>query len=280
MTNSLDYPALSGQLRLNVLELYHAAHAGHIGCSLSCLDLMLATLILRRREQDSFLLSKGHAAAALYVCLHYLGELSDADLETYYQNGTTLPAHPAPNKHRGIPFATGSLGHGLPLAAGIAHAARLQGRDDRAIVLLSDGETNEGTTWEAAHYALQNGLDNLLVVIDKNGLQGFGTTTDVLGDTAAPEKWRAIGFDTVEADGHDVPALLEAIDALVAQRNGRPKVIIAHTVKGKGVSYMENRLEWHYLPMTDAQYDQARSDIRERYFTSTPTPPNGVYATL
>ncbi len=244
------------------------AHAGHIGCSLSCLDLMIATLILRKQPDDTFILSKGHAAAALYVCLNHLGEISDDQLQTFYKNGTTLPAHPAPNQHKGIPFATGSLGHGLPIAAGIAHANKLQGNPNAVFVLLSDGETNEGTTWEAAHYAMQQGLDNLVMLIDKNGLQGFGHTTDVFGDTADVTKWQAIGFEVVEADGHDVETLVATVDTLRLQANGKPKVIIAHTVKGKGVSYMENRLEWHYLPMNADLYEQAKADIHDRYFTA------------
>jgi transketolase len=268
---TMETSALSGQLRLKVLDMYHMANAGHIGCSLSCLDLMIATLILRKQEEDTFILSKGHAAAALYVCLNHLGEISDEVMDTYYKNGTTLPAHPAPNRHKGIPFATGSLGHGLPIAAGIAHANKLQGTNHAVFALLSDGETNEGTTWEAAHYALQQGLDNLIVLIDKNGLQGFGNTTNVLGDTASVEKWEAIGFDTVEADGHNVEALLAQIDSLQQRQDGRPKLIIAHTVKGKGVSYMEDRLEWHYLPMTAEQYEQARTEVQDRYLTPQPT---------
>ncbi|WP_019986684.1 transketolase [Rudanella lutea] len=257
--------ALSGELRLKVLSLYHAANAGHIGCSLSCIDLMIATLVQRKREQDTFLLSKGHAAAALYACLHHLGEISDETLATYYKNGTTLPAHPAPNQHKGIPFATGSLGHGLPIGTGIAHAGKLLNDNSRVFVLMSDGETNEGTTWEAAHFAIQYQLDNLIMLIDKNGLQGFGNTGDVLGDTASAATWEAIGFETVEVDGHDVEAIGAAIDALTAVPNGRPKAIIAHTVKGKGVSYMENRLEWHYLPMTPAQYEEAVGDVSSTY---------------
>ncbi|WP_345271287.1 transketolase [Nibrella viscosa] len=256
---------LSGQLRLKVLSLYNQANAGHIGCSLSCIDLMIASLICRKREQDTFILSKGHAAAALYACLNYTGEISDETLETYYRNGTALPAHPAPNQFAGIPFATGSLGHGLPIAAGIAHAGRLLGQDNRVFVLMSDGETNEGTTWEATHFAMQHKLDNLIVLIDKNGLQGFGYTQEVLGDTAAAETWQAIGFDTIEVDGHNVEALLQAIDRQAANLNGRPKAIIAHTIKGKGVSYMEDKLEWHYLPMTPAQYEQACAEVAERY---------------
>ena len=265
ITESIDLQLLQGQLRLQLLGLYHKANAGHIGCSLSCLDLMIATLIERKRAQDAFILSKGHAAAALYTCLHYLGELSDYDLATFYQNGTTLPAHPAPNKHRGIPFATGSLGHGLPIGTGIAQAGKLLGDDSRVFVLMSDGETNEGTTWEAAHFAAQNGLDNLIVLIDKNGLQGFDTTANVLGDTASPDTWSAMGFDTAEVDGHQLDDLIAAVDQLTVATNGKPKVLIAQTTKGKGVSYMENRLEWHYLPMTVDQYEQALADVNKQY---------------
>ena len=267
-TEAIDIQTLQGQLRLRILDLYHQAHAGHIGCSLSCVDLMIATLVLRKREQDTFLLSKGHAAASLYACLNHLGDISDEELETYYKNGTTLPAHPAPNKHRGIPFATGSLGHGLPIGAGIAQAGKMQGDDSRVFVLMSDGETNEGTTWEAAHFAVQFQLDNLVVLIDKNGLQGFGETTDVMGDTADADTWSAMGFEVVEVNGHNVPELLTSIDRLTVTQNRKPKVVIASTVKGKGVSYMENRLEWHYLPMTPAQYEQARTDVNERYLAA------------
>lgn len=266
-TETIDIHTLRGQLRLRILGLYNQAHAGHIGCSLSCIDLMIATLILRKRPQDTFLLSKGHAAAALYACLNHLGDISDDELTTFYQNGTTLPAHPAPNQHKGIPFATGSLGHGLPIGVGIAHAGKLLGDDSRVYVLMSDGETNEGTTWEAAHFALQHKLDNLVVLVDKNGLQGFGHTADVFGDTADVRTWEAIGFETVEVDGHDVEAVMTTLDGLQAGSggNGKPRMVIAHTVKGKGVSYMENRLEWHYLPMTPDQYEQACADVSATY---------------
>ncbi|WP_025761261.1 transketolase [Dyadobacter tibetensis] len=262
----IDNPQrLSGELRLKILGLYHKANAGHIGCSLSCIDLMIAVLFLNKKEEDTFILSKGHAAAALYACLNVLGEISDQELDTFYKDGTTLPAHPAPRKYKGIPFATGSLGHGLPIATGIAHAAKVSGDGSYSYALLSDGETNEGTTWEAAHYAIQNELDNLIMIIDKNGLQGFGTTTQVLGETASPEKWKAIGFETVVVDGHDIPQLNETIQDLKGRKNGIPKVIIADTIKGKGVSYMENKLEWHYLPMKQEQFDLATQEVKERY---------------
>ncbi|MBD2704585.1 transketolase [Spirosoma sp. BT702] len=270
-TELTDFQSLQGQLRLKILSLYHQAHAGHIGCSLSCVDLMIATLLLRKRDQDTFLLSKGHAAASLYACLNHLGDISDAELATYYHNGTTLPAHPAPNQHKGIPFATGSLGHGLPIGTGIAQASKMLGDGGRVFVLMSDGETNEGTTWEAAHFAMQHQLDNLIILVDKNGLQGFDKTANVLGDTADVRTWKAIGFETVEADGHNVDEILATVDQLTASSNGKPKVLIANTVKGKGVSYMENKLEWHYLPMTEAQYEQACADVNERYLLAQTT---------
>ncbi|MPR36661.1 transketolase [Salmonirosea aquatica] len=256
---------VSGELRLKILSLYNQAHAGHIGCSLSCIDLMIGVMLLNKRPDDTFILSKGHAAASLYACLNYLGEISDEQLATYYLDGTSLPAHPAPGQYAGIPFATGSLGHGLPIATGIAHAAKLRREDSYAFALLSDGETNEGTTWEAAHFAIQHKLDNLFMYVDKNGLQGFGTTSEVLGDTADAAKWQAIGFETIEIDGHSIAEINETLHTLKNRKNGLPKAIIAHTVKGKGVSYMENKLEWHYLPMNPEQYEMAQKEIQERY---------------
>jgi transketolase len=258
---------LNTKLRLKLLDLYYKVNAGHIGCSLSCIDLMIASLIEEKIEEDTFLLSKGHAAAALYVCLNELGEISDEVLATYYQNGTTLPAHPAPNQHKGIPFATGSLGHGLPIGLGIAHANKLLKNHARVFVLMSDGETNEGTTWEAAHFAAQQQADNLIVMIDKNRIQGFGYTQDVFGDTADPRKWELMGFEVVECDGHDIPALRQCIRQLSASKNGKPKCIVANTIKGKGVSYMENTVDWHYLPMNEAQYLQAKQEIDNHIVT-------------
>ena len=260
-----DLKKLQGTLRLKILEMYFTANAGHIGCSLSCIDLMIGSLISHRKENEVFLLSKGHAAASLYACLHELGEISDEVLATYYQNGTTLPAHPAPNKIKGIPFATGSLGHGLPIASGIAQGNKILQNDEFTYVLMSDGETNEGTTWEAAHYAVAKGLDNLIVMIDKNGLQGFGNTDEVLGVSADKNKWEAMGFEVVEIDGHDVEEIYTQIDIFKTRKNGIPKLLIANTIKGKGVSYMENKLEWHYLPMKAEQYEMAKKDVYNNY---------------
>lgn len=252
------------QLRKNLLSLYYQANAGHIGCSLSCIDILIALFEIKNKN-ESVILSKGHATAALYTILNHTGEISDTEIQTFYKNGTKLSAHPSANSFQSIPFALGSLGHGLPIACGIAYSNKLQKNKDTAFVILSDGETNEGTTWEAAHFAVAKKLDNLIVVIDKNKLQGFGYTADVLGDTAAYDKWKAIGFDVVEIDGHDVALITNKILEFKKSNNGVPKLIIANTIKGKGVDFMENKLEWHYLPMTADLYQKALSSLEKNY---------------
>jgi transketolase len=254
--------ALARSLRLATLALHFRCGSGHIGCSLSCLELLIASLVLTKTPQESFILSKGHAALALYVCLHHLGHISDEELATvYHQEGTRLPAHPAALQFPDIPFALGSLGHGLPIATGIAKADQLAGQDLTTFVVLSDGETNTGTTWEAGHFAVAHHLERLLVLVDRNGLQGFGRTREILGDTADPRKWEAVGFEVAQCPGHDLPALLDCIHRLQGSRDGRPKMLVADTVKGAGVSYMADRMEWHYLPMNREQYDQAVKEV-------------------
>ncbi len=255
---------LSRDLRLRTLALHRQAGSGHIGCSLSCIELMAASLLLERRSGETFILSKGHAAMALYTCLRHSGELTDQDIAQVYLDGTRLPAHPAPLQWEGIPFALGSLGHGLPIATGIAKADQLAGKDACTFVLMSDGETNAGTTWETAHFAVRHGLDRLIVLVDRNGLQGFGRTSEVLGDTAAPGLWSQIGFEVHECSGHDLPQICLQLQAFRNSRNGHPKVLVGNTIKGCGVSYMEDRMEWHYLPMSDEQYRVAVQDVSAR----------------
>ncbi len=260
----MEHEKLQGRLRKKILELHNMANSGHIGCSLSCIDIMIS--ILKFKDPgDTFILSKGHAATALYTIMNEIGEIPDSDMGTFYKNETTLPAHPAALKYAAIPFATGSLGHGLPLGTGIAKAKKLSTIHGTSYVLMSDGETNEGTTWEAAHFAIAHKLDNLVVFVDKNGLQGFGNTEDILGDTASRKVWEAIGFEVMEVDGHSISAMLEAKQKMVGNKNCKPKLIIANTVKGKGVPYMENKMEWHYLPMNEQQYNDAIKQIESGY---------------
>jgi transketolase len=252
------------ELRRRLLNLYFDAKCGHIACSLSCLDLLIA-LFDQKLGSERVILSKGHAAGALYVMLNQIGEITDKTLSTFYQNGTKLSAHPSANSFENIPFALGSLGHGFPIASGMAKAKKIERNADFVYVLMSDGETNEGTTWEAAHFAVANRLDNLIVLIDRNRLQGFGETGNVLGDTAAVEKWQSMGFHVQEVDGHNLNELAQCIQQCKSEL-GAPHVIIANTIKGKGVDYMENKMEWHYLPMNEEQYQNALLSLEKVYY--------------
>jgi transketolase len=265
--NNIKLKPLQGQLRLKIIELYYKANAGHIGCSLSCIDILIGSLIVNRTINDDCILSKGHAAVSLYVALNYLGEISNEQLNTFYKNGTRLPAHPAHSSFPSIPLATGSLGHGLPVATGIAKANKLKNTNAWTYVIMSDGETNEGTTWEAAHFAVRHKLNNLIVLIDKNKIQGFGNTMDIMGDSASKEKWEALGFECEEIDGHNLQDLIKAIHKMKNKQNLKPCLIIANTIKGKGISYMENKMEWHYLPMTEEQYIVAQDEIIKTYLS-------------
>jgi transketolase len=246
-------------IRRRFLRMHYEARAGHIGSGLSAIELLTYVHRVWLRPQDRFILSKGHGASSLYATLHHFGRLSDEELATYYKDGTLFPAHPAARAHAAIPAATGSLGHGLPIACGMAYVEKvLAARDARVACLLSDGECNEGSTWEAILFAAHHGLDNLVAIVDANGIQGFGRTEDVLRLEPFAKKWEAFGFDVVELDGHD----FGQIDAaFTTAPRGRPRCLLARTVKGKGVSFMENTVDWHYWPMSEAQYAEALADL-------------------
>lgn len=248
------------ELRLRILELYHSAGAGHIACSLSCIDLLFA-VFSAKQANDRILLSKGHAAVALYACLEHFGELKAEHLDTFYKDGTVLCAHPTPYLSESAPFATGSLGHGFPVAVGIALAKKLNKSAAKVFVLMSDGETNEGTTWEAAHFARSHKLNNLILLIDKNGIQGFDRSEKVLGDTSTKSQWESLGFNVLETDGHCHKQIVQTLGKATKFENDKPTVILAHTIKGKGVSFMENTVDWHYWPMNEEQYHCAVSEI-------------------
>ncbi len=250
---------------LRLLGLYKQANAGHIGSSLSCLEILLDIFFNRLGQDDHFVLSKGHAAAALYTAMHAVGKLTEADLETFYKDGTFLAAHPPCGQAiPGIPFGTGSLGHGLSLGAGLALAARLKRQPTKVYCVLSDGECNEGSTWEAALFAAHHKLSHLTVVVDANGLQGIGRTSDVMATEPFVEKWQSFGFETVEVhDGHSFELLEQAHAGF--KNPDAPKCIVARTIKGNGVSYMSDRMEWHYLPMNNLQYATALAEV-ENYF--------------
>jgi transketolase len=252
--------ALRTRARRRLLKMHHASGVGHIGGNLSALDATLLVFHEFLREQDRFILSKGHSAGALYIALWSVGRLAEEALETFHKDGTLLAGHPPSVGIPDIPFATGSLGHGLSLAAGTALGHRLQGNDARVVCLTSDGEWQEGSTWEALIFACHQRLGNLTVLVDHNELQGFGSTHEVA--SMAPLWDKLAGFDAVidVVDGHDLDALR---DLLRRPAESRPRIVVMRTVKGKGVSFMENRMEWHYLPLTAAQYEAAIAEVGE-----------------
>jgi transketolase len=250
-----------------MLGLYKKANAGHIGSSLSCLDILIYLFFHKMKKNDKLILSKGHAAGALYTVLSKKGDIPEAVLDTFCKDGTFLPAHPAAgNKIKGITFATGSLGHGLSLSCGMALSARFTRKKFRVYCILSDGDCNEGSTWEAALFAAQQKLGNLTVIIDNNGLQAFGFTKDVLNLEPLMEKWKTFNFKVVYAsNGNSFQNLDKAFSHADSSSLSLPRCVIAKTVKGSGVSFMENRMEWHYLPMSDELYAKALSEIERKY---------------
>jgi transketolase len=245
------------------LAMYKKAHAGHIGSSLSCAEILVFLKFAWMGADDTFILSKGHAAAALYSLLAEANLLGASQIDSYYEEGTLLPALPPVNAIKEIPFATGSLGHGLSLCAGMALGAQLNRRERRFFCLTSDGELNEGSVWEAALFIAHRKLTNVVWIVDRNHIQGIGRTEDVLALEPLDAKLRAFGFHVVAADGHDVASLLAARDEctrVLASQN-TPVAIIAETIKGHGIRYMQDTVDSHYLPMDDAQYQQALDQL-------------------
>ncbi len=245
--------------RRRLLQMHFDAGVGHIGGNLSALDILLSLYHDAMGPDDQFVLSKGHAAGALYTTLWSLGRLTDADLKTFHKDRTRLPGHPPTKGLKDVLFATGSLGHGLSLACGLALGKQLQGDPGHVFCLTSDGEWNEGSNWEALIFAQHHGLSNLTFIVDHNGLQGFGSTHEVADLYPLADKFRAFRVPTVEIDGHDSDALHDALTI----RSDLPTAIVAETRKGYGVSFMEDRMEWHYLPMTADQYSQACAELEQ-----------------
>lgn len=256
---------LAKKCRQTVLKMHKEAQAGHIGAAFSCLDILVYLYFQQMEKRDRFILSKGHAATALYAVLAQAGIISKKDLKTFHQDGTHLAAHPpCSGEVAGITFGTGSLGHGLSLATGLALSTRFSKKKFQVYCLISEGDINEGSTWEAILFAAQHQLNNLTVIVDYNGLQAFGRSEEVLSLHPLADKWRAFNFDVFEVlDGHDFNQLHRAFIASELNSSDRPKCIIAKTVKGKGISYMEDKLEWHYLSMDDDQFKEASKQIKE-----------------
>lgn len=264
--NEAGYRDLALRIRGHVLRMTHQAGASHVGSCLSIAEILAVLYggILRlvpeaplHPDRDRFVLSKGHAAAAAYAVLAERGFLPRERLDDFCRDGSLLAGHVT---HRGLPgveVSTGSLGHGLAIAAGMALGGRRRGSGNRVFCLLSDGECDEGSTWEAVLFAAHHGLDDLVAIVDYNKIQSLGRVDEVLSLEPLDGKWRSFGWAVRSLDGHDVAALDGAL-SLVPFEPGRPSCVIAHTVKGKGVSFMEDRLLWHYrAPSAD--------DLRRAY---------------
>jgi transketolase len=254
-----SYSELLSRAKLRLLQMHFEAGVGHIGGNLSALDAVMCLYHRTLSADDAFVLSKGHAAGALYIALWSKGVLTEKDLETFHRDGSRLSGHPPASGIPGIAFATGSLGHGPGLACGLSLAKRLRNEPGRVFCLTSDGEWNEGSCWESIIFARHHGLSNLTLVVDLNGLQGFGTTRDVANLDPLADKFRSFDLQVHEVDGHDSDALHAAFED--CEGADVPSVIVAKTRKGNGVSFMEDRMEWHYLPLDKAQYAQAIREI-------------------
>lgn len=272
LITTMDTIALARKVRHHIIDMTNRGNSSHVASALSIADIMavLYGKIMHTNPKnpelptrDRFILSKGHAGAAVYATLAECGFFDPKILETHFQDGSVLSGHVS---HKGVPgvdFSTGSLGHGLPVACGMAYSMKLKQSNRRAFCLLGDGECDEGSNWEAILFAAHHELNNLIAIIDYNKLQSLTTTTDTLDLEPFVDKWRAFNWHVIELDGHNHQALLEALNQH-AQHQTKPTCIIAHTTKGKGVSYMENKVLWHYRPPQGKLYDQAKKELNSK----------------
>ena len=245
------------EARRRLLDMHFQARVGHLGGNLSCIDALMLLHHETMDADDRFILSKGHSAGALYVTLASMGKLPDAELETFHKDGTRLAGHPPPVGIDGVAFATGSLGHGLPLAAGLALAARLKNSGRRVFCLTSDGEWQEGSTLEAAIFAVHQRLGNLTILVDHNGLQGFGSIADTASMDPLHERLAGLDFDVRVCNGHDLDAMRRSL----VPGAGKPVLVMLETIKGHGLPDVAGTMPSHYLPPTEAQHAAARASF-------------------
>jgi transketolase len=263
-----NFKEFAAEIRKNALVMVAAAKGSHIGGALSMADILSVlyteTLKIKPKdphwsERDRFILSKGHSCTSVYAALALKGFFPVEELATYGKNGSRLMSHIS-HKVPGVEFSTGSLGHGLPFACGKALAAKRQGKTWRSFVMLSDGELDEGSNWEGILFAPQHRLDNLVAIVDYNKIQSLGSVAEVMELDPLADKFRAFRWSVKEIDGHNHSAICEALSQIPFEK-GKPSCLIAHTVKGKGVDFMENTLKWHYSSPTPEQLQSALNQI-------------------
>lgn len=261
---------LAHRIRCRTLLMIHRAKSSHIGGNYSATELLavlygkILNIDPRRPDwpdRDRFILSKGHSCAALYVVLAERGFIPQDRLETFYQNGSFLPGHVTRTDVPGVEVSTGSLGHGLSIATGMALAGKRDGKAYRNFVLLSDGECDEGSTWEAILFAPQHKLDNLIAIVDYNKIQSLGAVKEVIDLDPLAEKWRSFGWSVREIDGHNLSEIEDTLSNIPFEEE-RPSCVIAHTIKGKGISFMEDKLLWHYRSPQDDEFEAAMAELK------------------
>lgn len=270
----LRLEAQAKEVRKEILTMIHTAQSGHPGGSLSAADIMTALYFdelnidpqnPKWEDRDRFVLSKGHVCPVLYTCLALKAYFPKEVLATLRKEGSILQGHPDMKRCPGVDISTGSLGQGLSVAVGMALAAKRDNKSYRVFSMVGDGESNEGQIWEAVETAAKYGLDNLVIFLDRNRLQNDGTCAEVMPNGDLVAKFAAFGCQTWEINGHNMSEILDALEAVRADQSGKPKCIVAHTVKGKGVSFMENVVQWHGMAPNDEQYAQAMKDIEEGF---------------
>ena len=249
-------------IKKRFIDMYFKVNAGHIGSSLSCADILTSVYFNWMSPTDEIILSKGHAAASLYSLLAEGGILSEDQINTFYQNNTYLAAHPPANKISKIPFATGSLGHGLSLSAGLGMASKLKKNNKTIFCVTSDGEINEGSTWEAALFISHHNLKNVIWLIDRNKLQGFGSTEDIMKLGPLDDKLKSFGFDVMSVNGHNYDEL-NAIKEFHLKAE-RPIAVICNTIKGYGWKEQQNQLACHYIPFKENEYKEILESIENQ----------------
>lgn len=255
---------IAKNIRKNVIKIANSSKGPHTGTALSCVDI-LATLYFKTLnipsfddiDRDIFILSKGHGAMALYATLFEKGYLDEDVFLSYYKNNGKLPAHLDKDSCTAIEVSSGSLGHGLPMALGFAYSKRLRDLNSKVYVLMGDGECQEGSVWEAAMLAPKMELNNLTVLIDRNNLQGYGRPSELVSFESLEDKFKSFNWNVISIDGHDCAQIEKAL----AEKTDSPKAIICKTTKGKGVSFMENELKWHYFIVSDDVYVRALEEL-------------------
>ena len=267
--NKHEFENKCKEIRRTILEMKYKTKASHIGNSLSCTDILVYLYYVflkidfnkNNQARDFFILSKGHAATTVYAILYDKGVLSEDEIDNYYKDGSKLGDHVS-NKIKGVEVSTGSLGHGLSIGAGMALGGKLDNKKYSVAVLLGDGECNEGSVWEAAAFSSTQKLNNLIAIVDYNKFQGFGRSNEILNLPVLKRKWKEFGFEVYEINGNNFEDIDLTFHKIINSSTNKPKAVIANTKMGFGISFMEDKLDWHYKSPNNQEYKQGLEELK------------------